>query len=267
MKSQKMNVNKCEYTLETLSTIVISPRSSFAFYKGVDFGDADLKNENMDVKNIKIIYPFYQYGVYDQYSPEEAKYYLPGSSIKGALKSPSYADRICMVDDIPLSKDDITLRILHKAQYLHPQKNTSEDKEAKFGPFFESVGVEMIKANRIFTGTFFVDDDIINKILDEANEETRNKIEEMIAYMTHFSEISDLSEITSFKNRLPVLKKYVQKLQKIINHKEQKIILLGGYKGLLLSINKSISDVDKGAIYLDPQTLLPHGIVRITLKK
>jgi CRISPR/Cas system CSM-associated protein Csm5 (group 7 of RAMP superfamily) len=75
-------MEKIKYTLSTLSSLIISPREGQAFYKELDFDDVVTE----DGKEINIIYPFYQYGIHDRYDPQQAKYYIPGSSIKGAIR-------------------------------------------------------------------------------------------------------------------------------------------------------------------------------------
>ena len=60
------------------------PRAGQAFYYGIDTfcrepvlcpPDSDLKGE----KAVKVVYPFYQYSMYEEYDPDHAQYYLPGS--------------------------------------------------------------------------------------------------------------------------------------------------------------------------------------------
>ena len=56
------------------------------------------------------------------------------------------------------------------------------------------------------------------------------------------------------------------KLEPLIQDNE--VILLGGYKGLLHSMERGVSPLENnenGAIFLDPETYLPHGLARIKI--
>ena len=72
-----------------------SPRSGQALYKEIDEFCLSPYVKIPDTKDdekheVKVVYPFYQYGEYEKYDPEHANYYLPGSSVKGALLPVSY---------------------------------------------------------------------------------------------------------------------------------------------------------------------------------
>ena len=98
-------MKKVIYEMEVLSSTIISPRSGQAFYKGVDFclePEANVPGSSKIQKKaqgVGVIYPFYQYGEYEKYDPEHAVYYIPGSSIKGALCSLKSSKRPMTVDD------------------------------------------------------------------------------------------------------------------------------------------------------------------------
>lgn len=67
---------------------------------------------------VKVVYPLYQYGEYKNYDPEHGNYYLPGSSVKGALQRRKSMRNHLMADDVLVSNSDVVLRTLWKAQYL-----------------------------------------------------------------------------------------------------------------------------------------------------
>ena len=75
------------YQLTTCSGLIVSPRSALAFYRDLDEFSLEKveDSEYLAKSRLKVIYPFYQYGIYTAYNPEGAAYYLPGSSVKGAL--------------------------------------------------------------------------------------------------------------------------------------------------------------------------------------
>ena len=79
---------------------------------------ADSKDK--DAAKAKVVYPFYQYGEYEEYDPDHAAYYLPGSSVKGALlqEKKNKKELHVMVEDVPVEKNGNILRNLVKAQHL-----------------------------------------------------------------------------------------------------------------------------------------------------
>lgn len=114
-------MKKIIYEIEVLSSLIISHRSGQAFYKGIDEFYSHPKIETSNSEKIRephVIYPFYQYGEYEKYDPNHANYYIPGSSIKGALCLPENMRNQIMADDIIVPNDKIVLRNLWKAQYL-----------------------------------------------------------------------------------------------------------------------------------------------------
>lgn len=268
-------MKKVAYQLTTLSSLIVSPRSDRAFYRDLDDSieefcskqsDDDNNNnkQKLDKSKLKIIYPFYRYGEYESYSPEQAEYYLPGSSIKGALTNPNgegpNTSHKFMFDDIKIDGGSVVLCNLYKLQYVNDAKNTC------FETFFENVGVEMVKARTTLKGEFYAEDMTAAKeLLGKANCITRKKIKQLIAYLedvkkTDHGCADDIGNI----------------LEKLVPLKEKdNIILLGGYKGLLHSIclDNHAVDVNK-AVFIDAYedknknhkaTYLPHGLLQIDL--
>ncbi|HWQ78728.1 MAG TPA: hypothetical protein VN381_07915 [Anaerovoracaceae bacterium] len=256
-------MEKFIYKLTTLSSLIVSPRASKAFYLELEgFSLQDIRDGNQQRNNgqtllekekLKVIYPFYQYGEYTKYAPKSAVYYLPGSSIKGALLQGESAPGGFMADDIPVPNDGIVLRNIHKAQYLNEQGNG-----ACFGPFFENVGVEMIKDEVELTGEFYIKDrGSAEALIQMANESTKVKLNQMLTYLR---ELRTRNYVADDLNT--GLDKAGHRLSDLLNDKN--ILLLGGYKGLLHSMQiKDPQQELAGAVFLDPKTTLPHGLAKI----
>ena len=116
-------MKKITYTMKLLSSLIVSPRSGQALYKEIDEFCLSPYVKIPDTKDdekheVRVVYPFYQYGEYERYDPEHANYYLPGSSVKGALLQHKRKGFKLMADDVPVPNLSIVLRSLWKAQYL-----------------------------------------------------------------------------------------------------------------------------------------------------
>jgi hypothetical protein len=271
---QKMqNIN---YKIRTLSSIVLSPRAGRAFF----FDEKKVKTDAG--KDVKIVYPFYQYGDYSEYAPEANRYYIPGSSLKGAicseLDSFDPIRKKLFVEDILLENRDIVLRNLLKGQYLGENKNTMlirENEEAKtaiLGIFFPEIGIEMLKADTKLSGSILIEGDFPH-LLSKANVLSKRKISQMEKRIQNlYEEIKKAraekntprdnnQEETLLSEKLNVI---LENLKKI--HEENFILMLGGYKGLLHSIvcEKQLPD-PPGALYIDESKMLPYGIVQVEL--
>lgn len=270
----KKSIHK-KLKIKTLSYSIISPRDAEAFYKGVDFESDDI-NENL--KDVNIIYPFYQYGLYEQYNPGEAQYYIPGSSVKGALlKNTIILEGMrnkIMVDDFDLSKkpDAITLKQIYKYQYLHPKEKTKQnqssepDKQIKYGVFFPNVAVEMLKPGVEVISDFYYDEVIEKEILDmlsTKNKDAREKLEDVREYLYNLGKKMENEKKEEGVEIIPKINMQVQTINKTLKTKNN-IMALGGYKGLLRALSGKIeNDEDKGALFIDDTTHLPYGIVEI----
>lgn len=252
-------MKKITYTMKLLSSLIVSPRSGQALYKDVDefcmSPDTRIPDDKSNGKHeVKVVYPFYQYGNYEKYDPVHADYYLPGSSIKGALLYQRLPGNHLMADDVPVPNSRIVLRNLWKAQFLE------EEDKAKFSPFFDNVGVEMIKDKTELKGDIYLENNIeFSNILELAAKDTKKKMNQMCRLIQTLLGRDYKNE--DIKKNLHVIE---QKLSSLLN--EGDVILLGGYKGLLHSIlldckhNKS---EQTGGLFIDPETLLPHGIVKV----
>ena len=124
----------------------------------------------------------------------------------------------------------------------------------------DQIGVEMIRANVGLKGTFNLDDrDSANALLTAANQSTIIKVKQMK------QNLSELAEREYNEELLKKLRQAIDHLSSLISDKH--VFLIGGYKGLLHSIKlNDFSAEIAGAVFLDPETMLPHGLVRIELQ-
>ncbi len=249
-------MEKIAYKLATLSSLIVSPRESKAFYEVLgEFSLQEIKEGTnyLEKTKLKVIYPFYQYGEYKTYAPESAEYYLPGTSVKGALRQGAFISDGFMADDVLVHNDGIVLRNLYKAQYLE------DEQKAYFKVFFENVGVEMIKANVKLTGEFYIKDrESAEGLFKAANKSTRVKLNQMLGYLR------ELEERKYSKELLCELHMAVNNLSPLLDAND--IFLFGGYKGLIHSMELKDSQQEiTGAVFLDPEIMLPHGLAKIEL--
>lgn len=259
-------MKKITYSMELLSSLIVSPRAGQALYHGIDiFRKEPLLDPSSDTpkRTAKVVYPFYQYGEYNVYDPEHAEYYLPGSSVKGALlqkngESIQREKAHMMADDILIDRKQIVLRNLVKAQYVDQWDN------ACFNPFFDNVGVEMLKAGNKFCVELYLEDNTaFEKILEDANRATVGKIHQMYEYLEKFI---NTGYNERFCSDVSIMLKKLCSLEK-----SEDIILVGGYKGLLHSIllksqrrqKRKENGQPGNGIFLDRDTGLPHGLVRM----
>lgn len=255
-------MKKTTYTMQVLSSLIVSPRSGQALYKDIDTFAVSPKLDEPDKKSdkepeIKVVYPFYQYGEYEKYDPEHADYYLPGSSVKGALLHHAIPGNHIMADDIPVSNSDMVLRNLRKAQFL------KDEKKAAFDLFFANVGVEMIKAETELSGNLYLEEDLkLSEIVEKASEDAKNKMNQMCQYLQKL--LKRECKTIEFRE---IIQKVEENLCSLLN--EKNVILLGGFKGLFHSILLDNMVLDRkieestGGVFIDMETLLPHGIVKI----
>ena len=250
-------MQKIVYKIIPQSSLILSPRSTVAFYgdaKGFEITASKIESKLLCLDKLRVIYPFYRYGEYLEYLPEKAEYYIPGSSIKGALWKKENVFQI-MVDDIEVPRTGIALRNLYKGQYLGTDKK-------KFAVFFENVGVEMLKAGKELKGELYLKEkSSMEEIIKETNKQAKKKIKNMLEHIVNLKE-----EITN-EELLKTLKEIQGNLQEI--QAKNNIIFLGGYKGLLHSIDvkqESLKKI-KSALFIDRETMLPHGIVKIMYER
>lgn len=251
-------MKKITYKMQLLSSLIVSPRAGMALYKEIDEFCEVPALEMLDLakagaREVRVIYPFYQYGEYRKYDPKHANYYLPGSSIKGALQPEKAVGGHFMTDDIMVLNGSVSLRNLCKAQYL------KDEEAAEFGVFFENVGVEMVRAGTELQGELYLEENIsFSDVLKSANQDTKEKMDQMAAYLQMLLTVNYKNE--NLKSTLDIVER---KLNCLLS--EDDIVLVGGYKGLLHSIlmDHHLKELT-GGLFIDFETMLPHGLVKIS---
>lgn len=265
------DLKKYQYTLKTLSPLIISPRESNAYY--LKKQDAIRVGKN----DIQIIYPFYQYGAYEYYDPEQTQYYIPGSSIKGGFKSnrdiPDDATSL-LVDDIGVNREDITLGALKKLQHIPTkertmaqQKTQKTRKAMKLEDFFPNVAVEMLMSGRNYSGELYCNGDI-RFMIKQAEEQTRKKLNDFLVRLNEIFTM-DKKEVSGEAleieyGTLEMLSGVKQKINDLLLQSSDQTshhcrLIIGGHKGKILS--GITSDQEPGSIYLDSDVNLPYGLV------
>ncbi|MCP1137383.1 hypothetical protein NKT34_29440 [Paenibacillus polysaccharolyticus] len=252
-----MSLKRYTYRIQPLSKLALSPRE----HQGYHLAAGDFKTEeirDLNAKDIKIIYPFYQYGSYESYQPDKTEYYIPGSSIKGALisgiqKNPAKL----MVDDIRIEQGDLELTQLHKLQHM----SQDASKSVKLAPFFPNVAVEMLKAGCGCAGELFCEADV-STYLQTAHKKTLDKLKQLHDKLVKMRRDNIINEAA-----IQHVSDLIGNIDRVRDtHHDSCLLLLGGYKGLVLSGLFDITDFDKleTAVYVDQPACLPYGLVQIT---
>ena len=280
----------------TISPVILSPRMEKALYKDVDFKEV---KEIEKVDNIKVVYSFYTYEsrdlLFEKCFSYAKEYYIPASSLKGALLESkksrdenSFRSKI-LFQDIKISKEYIELKRLYKFQYLYQEnkEKNSDDKQEivykipKFELFFPNVAIEMISSGKEFEGEILlksgVSEELFKSKLDESFLITKNKlnnyikeIEERIKIINSWIEDGKLErqveDSEGNENYIEKLKSIQKRIKEIQNRKN--IIFLGGYKGILGSLSE-INNTQKirNGFYIDRETMLPYGLVEVGFEK
>ncbi|RAI89590.1 hypothetical protein DET54_11458 [Paenibacillus pabuli] len=255
-----MSLKRYTYRIKPLSKLALSPRDHQGFHLAAgDFKEDQI--QKVDGRDIKIIYPFYQYGSYESYQPDKADYYIPGSSIKGALVLGDQKNSAkLMVDDVRIDAKSLELTSLYKLQYM--SKDSSIPVE--LGLFFPNVAVEMLQVERSFTGELFCEADI-STYFQTAHKNNMRKLEQLRCKLGKV-----VNSIVVHQNSKQKVLNLIEQIKKIETNRETQLgsylLLLGGFKGLALSGLFDITNFDKldTAVYLDQSTNLPYGLVQIT---
>jgi len=274
---------------KTISAVILSPRTQKALYKGVDFkeDEEDVKIEELD--NINIVYPFYSYENRELLSEQDfsyaKEYYIPASSLKGALLGQKKGEEEntlrskILFQDIRISKSHIRLRHLYKFQYLYQE--TQEDnannkgndkKKPKFTLFFPNIAIEMIEDGKEFESEVLLkmpdlSEEFFRNKLEESFEITKKKLENYMKETEKRIEAINSWEIKA-EDCLDKLKGVKASIQIQLERKKN-FIFLGGYKGLLGSLSQ-LEIKDEGhkiqnGFYIDKDTLLPYGLVEVEI--
>lgn len=255
-----MKLKLHNYKLKTVSSLVLSPREAQAFYVNENNRShligSGLKS-GKDVNKVKVIYPFYQYGNYSEYNPKNSQYYIPGSSIKGAICSGIKNKNTLkmLVDDIPIHGKDLYLEHLYKLQ--------RSGEKLELDTFFPNTFIEMLKAESEYVGQIYSNIELKN-ILCEVQKATTRKLEQLLTKLKQDLELITQQETMIKVNQL--LTNVMDILSKIKTNNEQKYtILLGGYKGLILSLTNVNHSKVSSAVYIDQSSNLPYGLVELDL--
>lgn len=277
---------------KTISSVILSPRGENALYMGIDF-----KNENIGIESngnkIKIIYPFYSYedrNFNSNYSFDfSEKYYIPGSSLKGALLLNQSINlqleeinkdirRNILVKDIELKKTQIELNNIFKFQYLYQERqkqqkeNECKYKIPKLEEFFPALALEMLKSEESFEGDILlnISEEEFRSILKKTFTVTRKKLERYmkeidnrIAKLKSWKKNSEIQEQNAFDEAIELLEK-IKKAIKQQKCSNKNMIFLGGYKGILGSILGESDVKIRNGFYIDVKTNLPYGLVEIS---
>lgn len=261
---------------KSVSKIAVSPRSSKALYRDIDFDNGTL---NVGKEKISIIYPFYSYNERKiNMSSKSINYYLPGSSIKGALFS---KEKNIMCDDIRLKSEHITLDWIYK---VVDYNKTLEQSTPKYDKFFENTGIEMLKPEVNFEAIVRVcnnEENIVFGKMIEINKKTMKKFDTFITEIKKVLEnikdnkkkkttnpTKDLEE-NSKLNTIESLEEILNKIENTKKEYEKKeakkiIAFLGGFKGKAGTISDIKEDIETG-LYFDNETKLPYGLVEVEI--
>ncbi len=293
---------KLEFT--TVSPVILSPRIEKALYKGIDFKEVVDNTKNLKIEkeeniiNINFVYPFYSYEDRDLL-PEKnfsyaSKYYIPASSLKGALlvdktdKDESMLRSKILFRDISIGSQYIELNNLYKFQYLYQEvegennngqenvngKQKLEYKSPKFEPFFPGVAIEMIGIDKEFKGEILlksgISEEALNRKLEESYYITKIKLDNYIKEIKQRIEKIN-SWIKDGKLKEDDEKEYINKLEcieqniKSLVKKDVKLIFLGGYKSILGSLTTQLDENKKvqNGFYIDKESMLPYGLVEV----
>lgn len=259
---------KSRYRLETLSAVILSPREQEAFYL------------NETYKGFKMIYPFYQYGDYKAYNPERAEYYIPGSSVKGAI-----GEAQIMADDVSVSGGSIDLRCLYKVQNIkEPEEGLQKGVNIRAEAFFPNVGVEMLKAGVRLEGELFCKGNNVKDIIANTHTATMNKLSQWLQQFQMEQCASAIkNEAPKGEKKIPLVQIWKNTSLIYDEYRRDKnknaaegevlsrtdcgnafLLLLGGYKGKLLS-HTFKGEAPDSAVYVDYETRLPHGLAVLEL--
>ena len=285
---------------KTISPVILSPRMEKALYKGVDFkevSEGGMKSlKTGEIGNINMVYPFYSYEdrnlLYENCFSHAKEYYIPASSLKGALlgnkrgeEENRFRSKI-LFKDIIIGNSHIRLRNLYKFQYLYQEakeKNYDEKQEIvykapKFLPFFPSVAIEMLETDTEFESEILFklpkgSEEFFRNRLEESFHITKKKLENYIKETgCRIQVLNSWLEAGKIKKQKEGSVDYIDKLGEIKNNIEkylksdEHMIFLGGYKGIL----GSLSQLDEhhkvqNGFYIDECTLLPYGLVTASL--
>lgn len=277
-----------EIIFKTISPVILSPRDSGALYATIDFEEFEADNA------IKIIYPFYSYedrAFKANKAFEKAKeYFVPASSLKGALLLNNEFKELrskVFIKDSKIENNLIELKPLYKFQYLY-QENTGDKNKKNKNPvlekFFPTLNIEMLNTDAEFSAhvnfknpkgagikldnSNSSDDytrENFQKAIENTEKITKNKLKNYnMEIGKRIKSIENLNLADGGKDAVKALKKMRGKIDELIAE-NRKILFLGGYKGILGSLQnlKNEKNTIQNGFYIDTDTMLPYGLVEI----
>lgn len=282
---------------ETISPVILSPRMEKALYKNVDFKEISEDNKTEKKEDINIVYPFYSYEdrnlLYEKDFSYAKEYYIPASSLKGALlgnKKEEKEDTVrstILFKDVRIDASYIRLRNLYKFQYLYQgtkekadnKKQESVYKTPKFTPFFTGIAIEMLERNTNFVSEILfkspeISEEFFRSRLKESFDVTKKKFENYIKETEYrIEDIESWIKNGKIKKQKDGNEEYIDKLREVKSNLEDRLndenmIFLGGYKGILAGLSQ-LDETHKiqNGFYIDRHTLLPYGLVKVALKE
>lgn len=281
----KYNIN-----LKSITPLIFSNRMNDALYKGVDFNKDEAEKDFIELVSANLVY---QFSCYEDRTLRPDKtfsyaesYYIPASSIKGALcLKEEY--RNLKFKDIQVEKEKISLSVLKKFQYLYQNLDdidkNNKDKNArpkaiKYTQYFPNIIVEMMKSGKCVSGEIVLrenDKMDYKSVVQQVDSITRNKLSEylkqmeIICNMEYFKELEKTNCEHDFGNESGLLKfKEVGNSIKNLLKKDIKLAFVGGFKGLIGGLNNCDFENNqeiRNGFYIDEQTMLPYGLVEFNI--
>lgn len=267
---------KYEISLKSISPLIFSNRMNDALYKGIDFDKEKSEKEFNELIGANMVY---QFSCYENRALRSDKsfvysdsYYIPASSIKGALcLEEKYRNN--KFKDIMVDKSMIGLSTLKKFQYLYQTANT---KAIKYTDYFPKIKVEMMKLGQCVNGEMLSIGDkniSFDSIVNKVDLKTRCKLSEYlkqirIIYSTkYFQELSKV--YTDNDSAISKFKKVENRIEKLLKIQDTKIIFVGGFKGIIGGLNKCEFNDDelRNGFYIDEETMLPYGLAEINIRQ
>lgn len=269
-----MSREKFSVQLTTLSKLSISPRGFQAMYRGIDFKETDEQDFSQ-------IYPFYSYS--NRNMEETAvEYYIPGSSLKGALELNDCMRREMLFQDRKLENVKMEVSPVSKFQYVNPdlvsgKKENEEMKKPCYEAFFPNIGIEFLPCSTKFTMEVFIkknsnDEDSLQEVLQKTHLNSINKLRNYSCKVKSILEAFHFQGLDENQTGLNMLWYAEKSLRGVLQEFEKSndyLIFLGGFKGLL-GANGKIKDPEsvESGLYFDlvdetQKRLLPYGLAKI----
>lgn len=270
---------KYEIRITSITPLIFSNRMNDALYKGVDF-DHDKTIREFAEFDANIIY---QFACHEDRSLrlDEAfryaeNYYIPASSIKGALCLEERY-RNLKFQDIRVDKNMIGLSTLKKFQYLYQDEALEErdPKAIRYDAYFPKIGIEMMKVKQCVVGEIWSGGEGLidcNEIVSRIDAKTRDKLRTYLRQIEVIQSQGFLKELkkteTDQNAAICKLEEVKKNIHNLSEQKNRQLAFVGGFKGLICSLNNytftEMKELRSG-FYIDEETMLPYGLVDLTL--